>query len=88
MGLMKEVSAMKYKIGFHGYEEEKKEDLQPLEIGENKPVNRGVRLPTTTTALICMSATSYSSKESSRACRASSPRCRVPSKSSCPTTSA
>ena len=26
---------MKYKIGFHGYEEEKKGNLQPLEIGEN-----------------------------------------------------
>ena len=44
MGLMKEVSAMKYKIGFHGYEEEKKEDLQPLEIGENKPVKSIVQV--------------------------------------------
>ena len=44
MGLMKEVSAMKYKIGFHGYEEEKKEDLQPLEIGENKPVKSVVQV--------------------------------------------
>ena len=44
MGLMKEVSAMKYKIGFHGYEEEKKEDLQPLEIGENKPVKTSFSL--------------------------------------------
>ena len=44
MGLMKEVSAMKYKIGFHGYEEEKKEDLQPLEIGENKPVKSVVQM--------------------------------------------
>ena len=44
MGLMKEVSAMKYKIGFHGYEEEKKEDLQPLEIGENKPLKSVVQV--------------------------------------------
>ena len=44
MGLMKEVSAMKYKIGFHGYEEEKKEDLHPLEIGENKPVKSIVQV--------------------------------------------
>ena len=35
---------MKYKIGFHGYEEEKKEDLQPLEIGENKPVKSVVQV--------------------------------------------
>ena len=44
MGLMKEVSAMKYKIGFHGYEEEKKGNLQPLEIGENKPVKSVVQV--------------------------------------------
>ena len=37
-------SRMKYKIGFHGYEEEKKEDLQPLEIGENKPVKSVVQV--------------------------------------------
>ena len=35
---------MKYKIGFHGYEEEKKGNLQPLEIGENKPVKSVVQV--------------------------------------------
>ena len=41
---LKEVPDMKYKIGFHGYEEDKKEGLQPLTIAEKKPVKSVVQV--------------------------------------------
>ena len=35
---------MKYKIGFHGYEENNNEDLQVAEAVENKPVKSVVQV--------------------------------------------
>ena len=69
---------MKFKIGFSGYEEEQQTAEQLAEMpGEMQPVKSvvQVRFPSqgrsysysTTTALICTSATSSLSRESSRA---------------------
>ena len=88
---------MKFKIGFKGYEEEKKEDLQLAKFTESRPVKSvvQVRFPSQGRSFAYYNdqfdlhvGDIVLSMESSRGCRALSQRFRVHSKSSSPTTSA